>query len=266
MNQPAPDCGTRRLARSVIFLAGLLPALLVTGCATGGRSAPDFKLPATTDGLPGTGPVTRGDWFQRLWRDRRQAFFHSARRDRGAVVFLGDSITHGWGDDLGGNFPGLKVANRGIGGDTSRGVLVRMSEDVLAICPRAVVLLIGTNDIEQGAAPETIAANIRLILASFRRHNPAMPVVLCSVFPSSAAQRRPAEHIRNLNKILRSVAAENSQIIWLDVWATFANQDGDARREEFPDLLHPNALGYAKWADALRTSLPALHAPQGQSR
>lgn len=250
-----------RRARQSVLPVFLLPFLLLSGCVSVDGPSAKFPLPATNGNHPGAGPVTQGLWFQRLWSERRQAFARAARQDRGAVIFLGDSITHGWGDDLGGNFPGLKVANRGIGGDTSRGVLIRMPEDVLAVRPCAVVLLIGTNDIEQGAQPETIAANIRLILASFRRHNPAMPVVLCSIFPSSAVQRRPAERIRNLNKILSSVAAEHPQVIWLDVWATFANQEGDARPEEFPDLLHPNALGYAKWADALRAVLPALHSP-----
>jgi lysophospholipase L1-like esterase len=251
-----------RIIRAAVFSVGLLMILFAAGCATGARPVPDFKLPATADaGLPGAGPVTHGDWFQRFWRDRRQAFARAARQDRGAVVFLGDSITHGWGDDLGGNFPGVRVANRGIAGDTSRGVLIRLPEDVLILRPRAVVLLIGTNDIDQGAAPETIAPNIRLILASLHRQNSRMPVVLCSVFPSSATKRRPAASIKALNKSLVSVAAENPQVIWLDVWPAFANGEGDARPEEFPDLLHPNALGYAKWAAALRTALPVLYPP-----
>lgn len=226
--------------------------MVTTGCVSGVKSVASFELPAISDGLPGAGPITRGDWFQRIWRERRQAFAQSARHDRGAVVFLGDSITHGWGDNVGGNFPGVKVANRGIGGDTSRGVLVRLRDDVLAVRPRAVVLLIGTNDIEQGAAPETIAANIRLILAALKQRNPAMPVVLCSVFPSSAAMKRPADQIKRLNELLRIVAQEQPQVTWVDAWTLFANPEGDAKPEEFPDLLHPNASGYAIWAGALR--------------
>ncbi len=248
----------QRSARVFAPLAVLLPVLLVTGCVSGGKSGANFELPAAGDGLPGAGPFTRGDWFQKIWRERRQAFAQSVRRDRGAVVFLGDSITHGWGDDLGGNFPTLKVANRGIGGDTSRGVLFRLREDVLVLRPRAVVLLIGTNDIEQGAAPETIAANIRLILAAFHRQDPAMPVVLCGVFPSSAAQKRPADRIRSLNELLRTAATGQPQVTWLDLWTSFANPGGDAKPEEFPDLLHPNAAGYAKWAAALRPLLTRL--------
>lgn len=242
----------QRFARASALLAALLPVLLVTGCVSGRKSAASFEVPASGDGLPGAGPITRGDWFQRIWHDRRQAFAQAARHDRGAVVFLGDSITHGWGDDLGGNFPTLKVANRGIGGDTSRGVLIRLKEDVLVLQPRAVVLLIGTNDLEQGAAPETITANIRLILAALQRQQPGTPVVLCAVLPSSASKKRPADRIRHLNELLQAVAREQPQTTWLDLWPLFADPAGDAKPEEFPDLLHPNAAGYAKWAETLR--------------
>src|SRR6185436_17614461 len=120
----------------------------------------------TDDGLPGAGPIRRYDWFRQLWHDRRAAWAKRVQSDQNAVVFLGDSITQGWGGGLGAAFPGVKVANRGISGDTTRGVLIRLDEDVLALHPAAVVLLVGTNDLEEGAAPELIAANLKLIVAS----------------------------------------------------------------------------------------------------
>lgn len=238
----------------------LLAALLLNGCASPpvpvvpAQALADlrFEVPSAETGLPGAGPITRGDWFRRLWRERRQNFAQSAQRDQHALVFLGDSITHGWGDNLGGNFPDLQVANRGIGGDTSRGVLFRLPDDVLALHPAGVVLLIGTNDHEQGAAPEIAAANIRLILAALKERDPSMPVVLCTVFPSSAARKRPADRIKQLNKLLKAVASEQPQVTCLDMWTLLANPDGDAKPEEFPDLLHPNTAGYTKWAAALR--------------
>src|SRR5688572_24910716 len=98
-----------------------------------------FEIPATDDWLPGQGPIRRQDWLRKLWNERRTKWSTRAERDRNAVVFLGDSITQGWGDDFAGWFPSLKIANRGISGDTSRGVLIRLKEDVLALSPRAVV-------------------------------------------------------------------------------------------------------------------------------
>jgi lysophospholipase L1-like esterase len=211
-----------------------------------------FALPATDDGLPGAGPIRRFDWFQKLWVERRTAFAARAQRDQGAIVFLGDSITQGWTDNFFSFFPGLKVANRGISGDTTRGVLIRLQEDVLALHPKGVVLLIGTNDLEDGATPEMIVGNLKLLLDAFRQHDPAMPVILCNVFPSSATKKRPADQIKAINRRYFALLKDQPQVTWLDTYALFANGQGDARIEEFPDLLHPNLTGYAKWEAALR--------------
>src|SRR5262249_53747001 len=124
-----------------------------------------FQIPESDDGLPGSGPLRRYDWFRKLWAQRRSAWAARVEQDQNAVVLLGDSITQGWGDTIGELFPNLKVANRGISGDTTRGVLIRLPEDVLSLHPQAVVLLIGTNDLEEQAEPEVIAANLKLILA-----------------------------------------------------------------------------------------------------
>lgn len=216
------------------------------------------RLPETDAGLPGTGPIRRYDWFRQLWAEKRVAWSQRVGQDQGAVVFLGDSITQMWGDDCGNHFPGMKVANRGISGDTTRGVLIRLKEDVLDLQPRAVVLLIGTNDLEEQADPETIAANLKLILAALKAHNASMPILLCQVFPSSETKKRPAAKIKKVNQLYAALAKGDSQITFLETWPLFANAQGDARPEEFPDLLHPNQLGYAQWAAALRPIFATL--------
>ena len=98
----------------------------------------EFAIPATDEGLPGQGPIRRFDWFQDLWQERREAWSKQIDKDQNAIVFLGDSITQGWGEDMGGVF-GPKVANRGISGDTTRGMLIRLDRDVLALNPSGVV-------------------------------------------------------------------------------------------------------------------------------
>lgn len=217
-----------------------------------------FQLPATDDGLPGTGPIRRYDWFQKLWTDKRTQWATQQERDRGAIVFLGDSITQGWGKSLDQLFLGLKVANRGISGDTTRGVLIRLHEDVIALNPRAVVLLIGTNDLEELATPETAVGNLKLILAALKEHNPAMPVVLCTVFPSSETKKRPAAQIKKINQLYFAAIKDQPQVTVLDTWSLFADAKGDAKLDEFPDLLHPNAGGYLKWTAALRPVMETL--------
>lgn len=228
---------------------------------TASPSAPaagHFQIPETDAGLPGSGPIRRYDWFRKLWNDRRTAWASRIEKDQHAIVLLGDSITQGWSEDFSAWFPGLKIANRGISGDTSRGVLIRLQDDVLALDPKAVVLLIGTNDLEEKADPETIAANLKLILAALAKHNPKMPIVLCKVFPSSASKSRPAEKIKKLNQLYSTEVKGNAQVILMETWVLFADSHGDAIPSEFPDLLHPNLAGYAKWAAALRPIFATL--------
>jgi len=214
-----------------------------------------FAIPETDEGLPGDGPIRRYGWFKNLWERKRSGWAKKVEQDQGALVFLGDSITQGWGDNMGNSFPGLKVANRGISGDTTRGVLIRMQGDVLALNPKGVVILIGTNDLEEKASPEVIAGNLKLIIAKLKKHNSKMPIILCNTFPSSASKRRPSEQIKKINQLYFAAVKGDPQVTVLDTWLLFADDKGDAKKPEFPDLLHPNKLGYAKWASALRPLL-----------
>jgi lysophospholipase L1-like esterase len=223
-----------------------------------GQVAEAFQIPETDDGLPGAGPIRRYDWFQNLWQAKRSGWAKQVQQDQKAVVFLGDSITQGWGDDFGGQFKGMKTANRGISGDTTRGMLIRLQEDVLSLAPSGLVLLMGTNDLEEGATPEVIAGNFMLILDAVRQHDAQMPIVACLVFPSSASKRRPAEMIREINQRYSEIVRNNPQVTLVDTYTLFANESGDAKAEEFPDLLHPNAAGYAKWGAALRPIFATL--------
>lgn len=215
-------------------------------------------LPATDDGLPGTGPIRRYDWFQKLWTEKRSGWAKRVRQDQDGVVFLGDSITQGWAANLNQLFPGIKTVNRGISGDTTRGVLLRLQEDVIALKPRGIVLLIGTNDLEEAAPPESTASNLKLIFASLKAHNPTMPIVLCNVLPSSATKKRPADQIKKINQLFFALLKDEPQVTCLDTWALFANAQGDAKPEEFPDLLHPNSVGYIKLSAALRPVLETV--------
>ncbi len=245
----------RDMQLRLLFSVWLLGAASLGSVAAASGS---WAIPATDEGLPGAGPLRRAEWFRQLWEERRSAWAGQVAADQGAVVFLGDSITQGWGEDLGKAFGALKVANRGISGDTSRGVLIRLQEDVLALHPAAVVLLVGTNDLEEQAAPAVIAGNLRLIVAALRAHRADLPVILCKVFPSSASKARPAAAIRALNELCAGVVKDQPQVTLLETWKPFADAAGDAVAAEFPDLLHPNAAGYAKWAAALRPVLATL--------
>jgi lysophospholipase L1-like esterase len=236
----------------LVFSVLTVPTDVVRAQAAAVADAPaSLALPETDEGIPGTGPVRHEDWFVETWNNRRATFAANAEASHQALVFLGDSITQGWGDDFSGKFAGVKTANRGISGDTTRGILIRLDADVLALDPAGVVMLIGTNDIDVGVSPKDIAGNVKLIFERFEGHDPNMPVILCEVMPTSATKNRPTDKIRELNRELRAVATGYPQVTVLDTYTLFANDEGDAKPEEFPDLLHPNEAGYAKWRAAL---------------
>lgn len=213
------------------------------------------QWPTPDEKFPGTGPLQKADWFQNLWKGRRLSWWMSREKDKGAVVFLGDSITQGW-SSLAKDFPNLKVANRGISGDVTRGVRFRLKEDVIDLNPAAVVLLIGTNDLGLGGNPEAAVENIKVILADLKKANAKMPIIVCRVMP-----RHPdfAERVKKLNGLIEDAVKGDAQITLCDTWGIFATPEGGVKKEEFPDLLHPNAIGYGKWTAALQPIFTQLN-------
>ena len=237
----------------------LLAILALVTCSGTGLLAQDrFALPASEEGLPGEGALRRYDGYVKRWPQFRRAWSESVQQDQKAVVFLGDSITQGWGAKFRNQFPGMKLANRGIGGDTTRGMLIRLQEDVLALNPSAIVLLMGTNDIEVEIEADAIGRNFAKIVQAIKKHDPKIPIVLCRVFPSSASKKRPREIIDRVNQLYDATVRGDSQITVVDTWTLFADANGDADARWFPDLLHLNADGYARWAGALRPVFATL--------
>jgi hypothetical protein len=137
-------------------------------------------------------------------------------------------------------------------------MLIRLQEDVLSLRPKAVVLLMGTNDIEVEVPVDAIGRNFQKIVAALKAHDPKMPVVVCRIFPSSATKKRPKETILAVNELFAAAVKGDPQFTVLDTYALFANAEGDALPALFPDLLHLNAAGYAKWASALRPVFATL--------
>lgn len=200
--------------------------------------------------LPGkpTGNVWTG--LAKVWAQRHAQWAKTQGQDDGGVVFLGDSITQGW-TSLTRDFPNFKAVNRGIGGDTTQGVLYRLYADVLSLKPKAIVLLIGTNDIGNGGDPSAISDNIKEILKDVRKDYPKIPVIVCEVMPSSETKQRPPDKIEKLNKLIRRDVRWHRHTYLCDTWSIYAEPNGDAPQALFRDLLHPNAAGYAKWKTAL---------------
>ena len=206
-------------------------------------------------GVPGAGPLQPGPWFPTLWMVRRAEFASAREKDQRGVVFLGDSITQGW-STLAQDFPSLKPVNRGISGDTSRGIRYRLKDDVLDLQPRAVSLLVGTNDLALGGTPEQVIGNIKAIVAELQKQNRNVRIILNLVMPRGPQAGRFPEKIQALNGLIKDFASKDPSLIVCDTWSIFDDGKGSCKKEEFPDMLHPNKAGYAKW----KASLDAIFA------
>ena len=181
-----------------------------------------------------------------------------AGRGEERVVFLGDSITDLWDDPgYGGFFPGKPYINRGISSQTTPQMLLRFRGDVIALKPRVVVILAGTNDIAGVTGPTTLDA-IEDNLASMAElaHAHGIRVVFASLLPTNDHARdkdgkpiihsknRPPDQIRALNERIKGYAAKNGHA-YLDYYSAVVDEDGSLRRELTNDGIHANEKGYA---------------------
>lgn len=174
----------------------------------------------------------------------------------GSVVFLGDSITEGgaWHE----LFPGVLVHNRGIGGDTTPGVLARLSQ-VSAGQPAKVFLKIGTNDLSVGLSEDEVVANIGEIIDRLQAEAPGVEVHVQSVLPRSEDYR---EAIEALNARLERAAPEHGAQ-FVNLYPLFLAEDGSIRDELANDELHLLGAGYEIWRDAIDARVRAgMGAPE----
>lgn len=190
-------------------------------------------------------------------------------KDETRVVFLGNSITALWADHgFGRFFVGKSYINRGISGELTSDILCRFRPDVIAIRPRVVVILAGTNDIKfakvNDVAGITRAITFQAItdnlvsMAELARANGIL-VVLSSLLPVSDYERdkdgkqiirtvdRPPDQIKTLNEWIKEYAARNGHT-YLDYHSAMIDEKGFLRDELSDDGLHPNDNGYAVMA------------------
>ena len=165
------------------------------------------------------------------------------------VVFYGDSITDNWGRAFGKFFPDKPWVNRGISGQTTQQMVLRLDQDVIALQPEAVVILAVTNDIAGNTGPETLdeietnyRTMVQLALASHVR------VVVASVLPASEFPWNksvdPRDEIKALNSWLQQFAQQHG-LVYVDYYSAMATPDAAMKPELAVDkYVHPNNAGY----------------------
>lgn len=244
------------LVLSIAVGLGSVPAL-----AADYQSSPERQAAAPKDWGPWLGPF-REKLVPKLMEDFGEQYLYAdadkdlppPATDEDRVVFLGDSITDRW--DLRSFFPGRSFVNRGIGSQITPQMVLRFHADVIALKPRAVVILAGVNDLQrflQVQSLEQIEANF-VAMDEIARAN-GVRVMFCSILPvnnytdnarNTLAERRPDE-ILALNAWLRAYAASHGAE-FADYYPALIDGRGLMRAEFTHDGIHPNAEAYAVMA------------------
>ena len=196
----------------------------------------------------------------RDWADLcRYRAANDALTTRPRVVLMGDSITDFWRQGDPALFDGT-VVDRGISGQTSGQMLVRFWPDVIALHPRIVQILAGTNDIAGNTGPTSERAYERNIMAMVELAKAHHIRVLLGAIPPAVSfwwtpqPYRPAGEIRRLNAWLRSYARA-SGAGFIDYYAHLVTPTGEFRPHFSNDGVHPNKAGYGVMSGLLRANL-----------
>jgi lysophospholipase L1-like esterase len=246
------------MSKLTISLFGIL--MLAPGAS--GQIVEEFNPPKAGCCLANTAQALADqlqDWNQlgRYHADnlRLQAMPAEAKR----VVFMGDSITDGW--KLAEFFPGKPYVNRGISGQTTSQMLVRMFPDVVRLKPAAMVILAGTNDVSRNTGPQTvqmITDNYQAMAELAKAHG--IKVIFATVMPVSdytprpQTARRPPADILKLNAWIKEYAAANELGV-ADYYAATVDEKGWLKAGISGDGLHPDAKGYALMAPVAEAAI-----------
>ena len=207
--------------------------------------------------LPGLAPQ---------FQAKHQANREVAKQGDAEVLFIGDSITDFWRNAdgpfagkpvLDKHFGNWKVANFGIAGDTTQGVLYRLQDgEGQGFSPRAIMLMIGTNNTARNSAAE-IAEGIGAIVLELQRDFPRAKILLLGVFPRSRPNDPVRATIADINRTITKLH-DGERVHYLDIGAQFLAADGTIPADVMSDLLHPTAKGYEIWAQAVKEPLTQL--------
>jgi len=195
---------------------------------------------------------------------RHEGFVATAKSGNIDLLLHGDSITDWWvqNDDnkkvFQKYFGNIRTANFAVAGDTTQGVLwgLRNGEGQ-GFQPKAIMLMIGTNNMGANTAPE-IAEGIGAVVLEMRRDFPDAKILLLAIFPRGVPGDPVRDKIAETNRII-SKLDDQKHVFYLDIGPKFLDPTGAFLPEAFrPDNLHPLAKGYDIWGEAVQTMLAKL--------
>jgi lysophospholipase L1-like esterase len=190
----------------------------------------------------------RNDWANLTRYKQANAALGDPKPGENRVVYYGDSITDAWARYFPAMFPGKPYVGRGISGQTTPQMLVRFRQDVVALKPKAVVILAGINDIAGNTGPSTLemVQDNLMSMTEIAKAN-GIRVVLSSVLPAYDFPWRPgmqpAPKVVALNSWMKAYAARAGET-YLDYHTVMADARQGLPKELSNDEVHPTEAGY----------------------
>lgn len=234
---------TKRLKISFIINIVLLTALITVIVQTNSFAVMKTKI----DNKP---MATQSVVLRPAHYEQRQTLFERLAVTKESTVMLGDSMIlyNEWAEE----FPVGPILNRGIGGDTTFGLLKRL-DTITSGQPKRIVLMIGVNDMAKGFTKEQTLNNYEKILSIIEEQSPNTKIIITSVLPVNNklyGNRVQNSQVVRLNNDLKKLASKH-KIPMLNIYDQFL-KDGQLDRKYTRDGLHLNGEGYAIWVNALK--------------
>ena len=179
------------------------------------------------------------------------------------IVLVGDSITEGWTEFNPGFFQENNMVNRGISGQTTPQMLIRLKQDAIHLDPKIIIINGGTNDIWGNTGPSTpemIIDNLCSMAEIASKNN--IQVVLSTILPVYQYPDRddiidPPKTISFINSVLQDYCNKNS-LAFLDYFSPMADEKKGLRSDYGTDGVHPNKQGYSVMEQVAREPISGI--------
>jgi lysophospholipase L1-like esterase len=261
-----PNHSSRR--RTLVLALSVSMSLLVTSFVRGEDKPADSTGTQPASVTPMTKSSPKDPKVERGFLKRHEGFLkdkeEAMKKGNVDLLFVGDSITDGWrrGEQfklMQERWGKYNFLNLGIGGDRTEHVLWRLDNgEVDGLKPKAVMLMIGTNNLGTKQSPEDTILGVKAVVAKLREKLPDSKILLLAIFPRGNKADDPFRaQIKQVNEAIAKLD-DGQHVKYLDIGDKFLTPDGELTKEIMPDFLHPNAKGYQIWADAVEPSLDEM--------
>jgi lysophospholipase L1-like esterase len=203
------------------------------------------------------------------WLPRHEAIVEKAKAGGHRLVFVGDSITAGWGgagkEAWQEHWAPRAALNAGIGGDRTQHVAWRLDNGLAAALAapnndvRACVVMIGTNN-SNGSdhTAEQIADGIIAVVERLRAALPNAKVLLLAIFPRGEQPNAQRDKNAAASKLAFAACASDPMVVCRDIGERFLGEGGTLAKDVMPDRLHLSAAAYSTWAQAIVADVDAM--------